>query len=333
MHVPTIVLPPLTHHEIFTRVAPFARAGYQVDLAATDRAARRLVFKPRLREDTALPPVLQGAPLVEVLALDCARDERVGLQRTLTTPDGRQALLEGEGRDSEALLAAFEAVPPSRQFLQAAGCVVPLQHRLLDPRVGEAPALTLRRAQAALPGLALTMTVSSVSGYAAELDLTRAEAPGAPRIVRLPADFLEVLGGIYAPLTTHSSGGWNGSVELRGAGAQRGADAEARLAQMIEHITRTLGAPPPAFHRRHRLARWGIAARSTWPILLAAAVVWAGLWLQQSGSAGQSVLGVLANIAPPLLLGAAFLRREMPRIGLPRVPRVPRADAWTPGPG
>lgn len=38
--------PPLSHHEILVLADPFARAGLQVDLAATNRAARTVVFKP-----------------------------------------------------------------------------------------------------------------------------------------------------------------------------------------------------------------------------------------------------------------------------------------------
>ena len=39
-------LPPLTHHQILALVEPFTRAGHRIDMAASDRAARRLVFKP-----------------------------------------------------------------------------------------------------------------------------------------------------------------------------------------------------------------------------------------------------------------------------------------------
>ena len=35
---------PLTHHEILGLVEAFSRSGRQVDLTASDRAARRLVF-------------------------------------------------------------------------------------------------------------------------------------------------------------------------------------------------------------------------------------------------------------------------------------------------
>jgi hypothetical protein len=41
---------------------------------------------------------------------------------------------------------------------------------------------------------------------------------------------------------------------------------------------------------------------------------------------------MLANATPPLLLMLLFLRKEIPRIGLTRVPRRPAPDAWTPSP-
>ena len=47
---------------------------------------------------------------------------------------------------------------------------------------------------------------------------------------------------------------------------------------------------------------------------------------------------MLANATPPLLLMLLFVRKEIPRIGLPRVPRRLAPDAWQPpappqGPG
>ena len=38
--------PPLTHHDIIALVEPFSRQGRQVDLAGSDRTARKLLFKP-----------------------------------------------------------------------------------------------------------------------------------------------------------------------------------------------------------------------------------------------------------------------------------------------
>lgn len=312
-------LPPLTHHEIFTLVAPFAQAGYQVDLAATDRPARRLLFRPRDVHDAALPAAWQ--PLREQITLTCGNNHHA-LLRTLETAQGLRATLEGEGGDIDALLAACAQVPPARQFMQADGVAVPLQHRLLRG-ANPAPALMLKAARAQLPGLVLQMRLSPVQGYSAEVALERDGA----RVAQLPADLLEVLGLAFHRLVSNSRG-WASRVELRGADARRGDDAEKRLAQMVAHLARTLAAPPREFHRRHRRARWLIALYSTWPVAVAGGVLAVGISLQARGAAADSQLALLANVVPPLLLVALFLRRETPRIGLPRWPRRLRADAW-----
>jgi hypothetical protein len=57
-------------------------------------------------------------------------------------------------------------------------------------------------------------------------------------------------------------------------------------------------------------------------------VVALALELQRQGPERASVLALLANVAPPLLMMLYFLRREMPHIGLPRVPRRLPANAW-----
>ena len=41
-----------------------------------------------------------------------------------------------------------------------------------------------------------------------------------------------------------------------------------------------------------------------------------------------SNFALLANVAPPLLMGLFFVRREMPRIALPRWPARLADDAW-----
>ena len=56
---------PLSHHEIVTLVAPFARRGRHLDLAASDRQQRRLVFQPvkHAAQDDGLPAVQNGLRL------------------------------------------------------------------------------------------------------------------------------------------------------------------------------------------------------------------------------------------------------------------------------
>ena len=69
--------PPLTHHEILELSEPFVRRGWRVDLAATDRMARRLVFQ---RRDAAATPGAGPAPAHDepVIALQLEDDAEGG---------------------------------------------------------------------------------------------------------------------------------------------------------------------------------------------------------------------------------------------------------------
>lgn len=305
---------PLSHHEILAIAAPFARRGIEVDLPASDRSARRLAFRARVR------PAADGLPaLTETLWL-APGTERDGapwrLQRALARPDGAEALLEADGPDPAELLARVESVPAARQFRDEA---TTLHHRVADDGT-----LLLRRARAQVAGLTLVMQVSGVSGFPAELELLRAE--GDPIV--LPRDLLAVMGRPWDRLSAVRRG-WTASVGLRGSGAARSADAEARFAQAVAHLARTLSEAPGAFHDRHRGARWRVAMRGTLPLAVGAGIVALAFVLRAQGEGpAASALALLANITPPLLMGLFFLRREMPQIGLPRIPRRPAGERW-----
>lgn len=317
-------LPPLTHHQILARAAPFVRAGHAVDLAACDRAARRVVFRPR-------PSDAAGTGVVEDrLVVDDLGDDAVRLERRVTHAVAGTATLVAEGSDAAALLAAVSAEPADGFFLSAGGVVAAVDRRLAaaGPDAGSQP--LLRTARAAVGPLALTMTVSSVAGYAAELMLRRADASLGPSW--LPDDLLAVAGrdlGLLAP----APGGWRALLALRGAGARRSEAARDALARTLAHLATTFAAPPSDFHARHRRARLAVAARRAVPLAVGVAVVGAGLAAARTGGPrADAWLAVLANATPPLLLMALFLRREMPRLELPRWPRPLPADAWRPSP-
>lgn len=305
-------LPPLTHHEILARIGPFARRGRSVDLDASDRARREIAFRPFDRPAGGDLPALR-----ETMHLDLSDPDRARLTRELTAPDGLTARLQAEGADAARLLDRVEAVPAERQLLRIDGCAIGLQHRL------DGDILLLREAEARLPGLRLRMTVTGVSGYPAELELL----PASGTAPSFPSDLLAVQGRAWGRLTPVQRG-WLGSVMLRGADARRSADAEAMLAQAVAHLRQTLSEPPAGFHRRHRAARWRLAVREMLPMSVGLAVVALALELQRQGPERASVLALLANVAPPLLMMLYFLRREMPHIGLPRVPRHLPPNAW-----
>jgi hypothetical protein len=323
-------LPPLSHHEILQHVAPFARRGHVLDLASTDRAERRIVFKAVAHkrgagDGAAAAPSATDAPeaFVEQIALEVLEGDRLRLVRTLDTPEGLQARLDIEGSDAEALLEQLQTVPPARQFLQAADRMIALRHRLAPLSRGASPTLVLRTAQAGLRGLGLEATLSSVSGYPLEFELVReAGATLAP-----PDDLLAVLGAGWDRLVPIGRG-WRGAASVRGAEPARTPAAEARLVEAVAHLARTLAAPPADFHARHRGARWRVALRGTPPVLFGAGLVVAAILIQRYWPERASWIGLLANMAPPVLMALFFMRREMPRIGLPRVPRCPPATAW-----
>lgn len=322
--------PPLSHHEILGLVAPFTRQGRHVDLATSDRAARELAFRPVEHAAQSGPGGSPLPALTESLRLTQTAPGRWRLVRELResrAADAAVARLEAEGDDTDALLAAVQDVPPARQFLAAGGVLAALSHRLSPPRgAADTPALVLRAAHAAIGPLALEMTVSSVPGYPAEFMLRR-HGPGPAGVSELPDDLFEVLGQAWGRLTAVPRG-WSGSVGLVGAEPRRSASAEQRLGHMLEHLARTLAEPPGQFHVRHRAARWRVAVQRTWPVALGAGLVGGAWWFHREGSIDQPTLGLVANLAPPLLMGLFFLRREMPRIELPRPPRRLRADAW-----
>jgi hypothetical protein len=303
---------PLSHHRILELVAPFSRAGWALDLAGSDRAAGTLVFRPVEHEATGALPAL-----TETRTLHGAGTRLV---RELRSADGLVATLEAEGEDPAALLAAVAAVPPARQFLIGDGFIAALQQRC-----GRQGTLVLRGLQARVAGLRVSARLSSVRGYPADLHIERSE--GDTRT--LPDDLLQVLGRAWGRLTPLRTG-WEAAVQLSGAEPRRSADAESKLAQTLAHLAHTLAEPPQRFHERHRGARWRVGVARAGPLSVGLAVVGVAVGSRALGWGDESVLALLANAAPPLLMAAFFMRREMPRIELPRVPRQPPPTSWAP---
>jgi hypothetical protein len=222
---------PLTHHDILALVAPFSRAGCVLDLPASDRAERLLRFKPVLHAATEALPAL-----TETLTLQDSGGDWL-LTRELRNASGSMAAeLHAEGEDPAALLAAVQAVPPERQFPHVPGLPAPVA---LTQRCGPGGALVLREARAQVCGLALHLKLSGVRGYPATLVFQR-EATDSRR---LPQDLLEVQGRSWTRLEPRRQG-WEASMQVRGSEPERSADAEARLAQTLQHLQRTLSARP-----------------------------------------------------------------------------------------
>lgn len=318
--------PPLTHHEILGLAEPFARRGYRVDLAASDRAARRLVFKPA--EATGGPAPQATPEATATLTLDCRDGGRFGLTRTLTGSGGLQATLQVAGTSPQQLLTRIEAVPPAHHFRQGPGYVVARSYQLPTAEAdAEAEAgtgrLVLGRGVVAVDGLRLTLNVLDVRGAAGDLVLTPLPA-GA---MDLPEDLLAVLGWHWARLVPNPTG-WTSRVRLRGRGARRTQAAEAALDRAAQHLAQVMAEPPIRFHQRHWRARWGVVLRRGIPSLTAIGLVAGSLLLPRLTGQQQAGLWMALHYVPIALLALSFTLQELARFEIPPLPRRPRSVHW-----
>ena len=223
---------------------PFTRAGHQVDLAGSDRAARLLRFKP------VDHPAAPGQPaLQEVLQLACppsgpfAPDAHAApAGRPAGRADGRAA---AEGATPAELLARVAAIPLPRQLVFGPGLLVAKTLRF-EQASGEPDAaapLLLSQATAQLEGLLLRFKLSPVKGISGEIEL---ESARWRQPWRLPDDLLAVLGWSWARLVKRQTG-WTTRLRLRGDGFKRSRDAEIKLELAVRHLAQTLAEPPGAF--------------------------------------------------------------------------------------
>lgn len=320
---------PLSHHQILQLAAPFSQAGLQVDLPASDRAARWLAFRPRAH---AAKPGAHPA-LTETLQLDAADPGRLVLTRRLSGPAGLQADLVAEGTDGAALLARLDAVPPGRQWQQGAGWRSATSHRVIGP--ADAPnqglqpiAMHAELGAAAAGAWHLHWQPPPVHSRLGPLQLQPPPGvvPAEGRLPPLPEDLLAVLGHAWTRITPRDDG-WHGFLRQR---PQGWAEVEARLARTAAHLAVTLGAAPVAFHDRHAWARWRVVARRAVPALVSLGLVGAAAAVPRLALDSDSVLRMLILNAPPLLLIAFFCFREVPRIEIPPLPRALRQPRWLP---
>lgn len=297
---------PLSHHELVVLAEPFVRAGWRPDLAASVRQERRLAFAAR--DGCTLELAAPGAG-------------RFTLRRRVALPDGRHAELRAEGRDAGELLALVSAVPPARGGSGGDGWSMAMTQAVSGTPA--APKLQLLHAEARVHGLTVDVKVSPVTGIPAELEFVLPEGSGFVP----PEDLLAVLGWAWTPLRT-SRRGWKAELKLRGDGARRSADAEAKLAVTFEHLARTLAEAPAQFHERHRSARWAVVGRRALPLAGTVALVAAAFGVARLDLADNSVWRMLIFHAPPLLLAGLFCLRELPRLEIPPLPRRSPAPAW-----
>jgi hypothetical protein len=301
---------PLTHHQIIGLVEPFTRRGRHVDLAASNRIERRIVFKPTLHTG---PPALR-----DTLELENPYDDHFVLTRRLQRGDSDlHARLTAEGRDAGELLQRIEAIAPKRQFSAAPGSMTGLSFRL------DAEQLILTEATTQFSGYTLHTRVPRVKSMAAEFELS---APAASAVT-LPEDLLAVIGWDWSPLRARKDG-WTGKVRLRGKEPRRSASAEAKLARTVQHLVTTLSQPPTTFHAQHTRARWGAALRRGIPLLTALGMIGGVSMLPRAALDDFSPLRMMLFNIPTLLLALAFSMQEMPRFEIPPWPRRLDDSAW-----
>lgn len=327
---------PLTHHEILALAEPFSRAGRRVDLAASDRAARCIAFRPvdhparasempALRETLTLSQLDWGAwRLLRTLAvLDPAG--RDGLAAKAPA-----ALLEAVGDAPGELLARVQAVSFALQVQAGPGWTIALEQSVQAPgsrqarvnAAGEGPAdLVLQRGHVRVDGLTVTMDVPRLRGISAELAL----APDAP--MPLPDDLFEVLGRGWGRIEKRAAG-LCAPLRLRGRGRSRYRDAELKLRRIGSHLAQTLAETPAQWQRRLSRERWRVVLRRTEPLLVCAALL-AGVALVPWPLIGDdSLVRMMILSMPPLLMAGFFCLRELPRLELPRPPRPIAAERW-----
>ncbi len=227
---------PWTHHDIIRLVAPFTEHGRQLDLEASSRTERRLVFRPRLHG-----VAVGGMSITEHLVLENPSRGTYRAVRDAILPDGLLSRLIAQGPEPGGVLAAIEHVPVARGIQSGKGFVVAISH-VIEPfgwtpshGAGE-PTLVFKRAVAKAAGLSLTVVVSDVRGYPATAEI----AAPAGETIDLPHDFLSVAGAEWRPLERVKAG-WRTTLSIRGR--------EPRLSERIEASVER-GRPRRPDHRR-----------------------------------------------------------------------------------
>ena len=321
---------PLTHHDILTVIGPFTQRGRHLDMAATQRAERRLVFKPIDHQS----PLEDFPVLREVLALDVSEKGHYRLVRTLTATDPVDprrfvsATLTAAGPDAEVLLGEIERFPHARQFPVHGGVPVLRSYRLQPaPGYTAGPGGTwlpvLCQARAEVQGVTLEVDADRGGGRPAHLRLS---APPGQRL-EIPQDLIAVIGSHWRPLEDYRND-WRGTIRVPKQEPARTLDMEQELGRAVAHLAETLSQSPGAFHRRHRRARWRVALRRATPLLAALGLIAATPAVSLLPMGEGTLLRMLIFHAPPLMLAGFFLFNELPRIEIPPLPRPLKQERW-----
>jgi hypothetical protein len=321
---------PLTHHEILTLVGPFARDEWRVDLAATDRQNRCVVFEPRTHDHPEDPSSLS---LTEHLQLENPARGRFCLRRTLTDASGLSATLEVIGEDAASVYAQCARVPLDDHFRHQAGTLAALSYALEYRRPAPNAEPGWRRrftlGEAYVRGRRLQFDARTVPGLPAKLTLDWHPQGD----IHLPGDLLAVQGWAWRPLQL-MPGGWKATVKLSRREPERSREAEERFLATVAHLEQTLSQSPAHFHERFKWQRWRVVFQRSLAIqgMLAILSAIPILYWGDFGQDGQVPLWTTG--VPPVMLLAIFLSwsREVPVMEIPPLPKPLVATAWEQGP-
>jgi hypothetical protein len=169
----------------------------------------------------------------------------------------------------------------------------------------------------------LNLKADRFNGMPVELKLTT----DAGVKLKVPEDLLAVIGWHYRPLRQIVSY-WRGSIRVATHEPERTADIEAKLGEVVRHLSATLAASPKQFHQRHLGARWRVTYQRAVPMLFLLGIMAATPGIQWLDMADNSILRMLIFHAPPFMLVGFFLMREMPRFEIPPLPRALVQRAW-----
>jgi hypothetical protein len=312
---------PLTHHEILRLIEPFTRRGRHVDLAASDRIERRMLFKPVLHDDGE-DGAFAGAS--EILRLEDLRPNVWRLTRAVTLATGEAATLTMEGPDMGELLNRVDAVSFRGQFKWVGDVVLARSYRL-EPTartVGTPVIMALTAAEARLDGLTLKVKTSAAKGYPAEIELlSQADQPH-----DLPDDLLAALGWDWTVLRRRGTG-WVGTLRAPGREPERSKRIEMVLEAGVAHLTRTLAEPPRRFHERFVRARWLVFFRRMTPALMLTALLAGCIALAFADIPSDTPLARFLLALPGFMFYGMFALRELPRLEVPAPPRPSSAPS------
>lgn len=320
---------PLSHHQILALAEPFVRRGLHVDLAASDRLERRVLFKPVTITDGLMehPLITETYSFVDSGTTRGIMGGGNAPRITRSLKTGQHDLIasvSADGHDGAEIIARLAAVPLERFFVDGPGAQ--LAHAFLMSSDPEAH-LTLLRTHATAAGLHVLSEMPEIAGYPADITITDPKTA----ISTIDDDLLQILGRRWARLETRQAKvgqAWRSMLRVKRSEPQRSEQAASDIAAAVTHIARVFSDTPAAYHEAFARQRWAVTGRRAIPLLASIALLAVGSLAMKIPWVHGSALQMLIFNSPPLLLIALFSMRELPRIEIPRIPRQSQATSW-----